>query len=669
MTNHSDDIARADRLARLLSDARGAEILAELHKGRGRPTRTPRPAGAAAEAPRVGVWDLRPGPDGVELHRHETDPGTARLWAEAHHVPGKGSARRVAVLGESTARGFLLDPAVTPTGVLQRALDDADERAQCVDLAKTGASITELGAVISRLDAVDADAVVLLAGNNWSLQNLTVTDHDRLADALRAGGLAGLRDTFAHRVVRPRVRALLRRLQEVADRRPGLDVVVVVPEFNLTEWRPDPAWDTGVLPAERAAEWSVLRAQTQEAQDQGRWHDVLAPAARMAELDEGTSPVPGWALGRAHEALGDFAAARAAWERSRDAVSGLLVAHTPRVTTLIQDELRAFAERGHHALVDLRTELAAPDTGLPDPAHFLDYCHLSPAGTVTAMRAVARALRGGAGGEQGSPRTELPGTARERAMGNLIAACHNARHGQPAEVLHRLVTNAFAEDPGVRDDAADLLSLLAKGVPAWLTPEYDRLCARPNAERYLTSTALDDFATLAGTPLTGVLARALGRSVPPLAGASQDLLAGRLDSAPQLVHGPEGAYFRSASPRFRAPVRLDRAEGMRLRLNYRTPHAEPDARPGTVTLDGRVLAPVAPCTQGWAFLEVDLPAGEGDGPYGELVVSWPAARHDEETWRQEAARTLATGRIPLPVPVFGDLFEARLFTESARVGV
>lgn len=115
VTRHTDDIARADRLAALLSDARGAETLAELQKAARRRPREPQaPVPGAAPAPAsasVGVWDLRPGPDGVELHRRDVDGETARYWADVPHVPGKAAARRVVLAGESAARASSSIPA------------------------------------------------------------------------------------------------------------------------------------------------------------------------------------------------------------------------------------------------------------------------------------------------------------------------------------------------------------------------------------------------------------------------------------------------------------------------------------------------------------------------------------------------------------------------------
>ncbi|MFG2121004.1 hypothetical protein [Streptomyces sp. NPDC048710] len=67
------------------------------------------------------------------------------------YVPAKADARRVVLVGESAARGFLLDPGLTPADVLQGELADGAEPVQCVDLARTGAGIADLAGLVESL--------------------------------------------------------------------------------------------------------------------------------------------------------------------------------------------------------------------------------------------------------------------------------------------------------------------------------------------------------------------------------------------------------------------------------------------------------------------------------------------------------------------------------------
>ena len=57
--------------------------------------------------------------------------------------------------------------------------------------------------------------------------------------------------------------------------------------------------------------WYELRAEAVEALPAGDWPRVRALAEQMAELDGGTSPVPGFLLGRAYQAAGEPAVSAA----------------------------------------------------------------------------------------------------------------------------------------------------------------------------------------------------------------------------------------------------------------------------------------------------------------------------------------------------------------------
>ncbi|KQX47943.1 MULTISPECIES: hypothetical protein [unclassified Streptomyces] len=664
---------RANRLAELLGDARGAEILGELQKAdlaRARAPKAPAdpspcPAEAAAgRTERLGIWSIVSGPAGSELRLRGDESPSDRSWADTGDTPGKGAARRVAVVGESTARGYLFDPFFTPTLMLQEELDASagPGRHQCVDLARTGAGLGDLEHVVSALPSLDTDVLVLMAGNNWCLQPLSYADGDLLGRSMRAGGIRGVREAFTRSIVLPRVRALLRKVRQVAQA--GLDVVVVVPEFNLREWEPDEAWTVGVLSPERAEEWRGLHDSARRALRERRWEALPELCDRMALLDEGCSPVPGRLRGIAQYAMGDFPGARESWEKSRDSVVGQLLGHTPRVIGEIQELLCSFAEKHGFALVDLRGELVAPETGLPDPEHFLDYCHLS----TTGMRAVARAVAGkiaspsgDVGRATGGPRqADEEGSSRE-AVGHLLAACHNAWHGQPAATLRRHVEVAVSDHAG-HEAAAALLKLMAKTAPAWTTPEYDRLCSFAHAERYLNPVATSTFAVLAQSPLGTVLADLLGVPVPLSPVHRTDgsdlrrvnLLAGRRDEATGLAHGPGAAYSRSARKVWRSTVHTGDASALHLSLRYRTPHADEAGRPGWLEVNGRRVAELSPLRETWGKIDAEVPAER----VNEIAVHWPASARPEDDWRQEVATALETGRLLLPLPVFGELHEA-----------
>jgi hypothetical protein len=595
----------------------------------------------------VGPWTITDGPAGRELARTATDPQLRRLWADVDRVPGKGPAQRVVVLGESMARGYLLDPVVTLASSLQHALDRAagPGRYQCVDLARTGAGMAGLARILVTLPQLEADIVVFAAGNNWYLQQLTRSDGDLLADAMAESGVPGLRRAFRDRIVEPRMQRLFAILA-----RSSPHAVIVLPEFNLAEWEPDGTWSTGVLPPGQDGEWHRQLGQARSATERQEWELALGECDRMGQVDGGTSQLPDRIRGTALLALGDYDGARSSWEASRDAITGQLLVHTPRITAHVQSGLAAFAAAHNHPVVDLRHELATAPSGLPDPRFFLDYCHLSAEGLAVTARATAERITGSSG-PAASAGDLIP--ARLDALSHLLAACHNAWHGQPAATLSRHISTAVRL--GGRTEAVALSKLLASPAPSWMLPEFAQLCGFPQAERYLSPNTSRSWQALAGSPLSAVLAGQLGASPDVAAdGPPLDLLNARRDDVGELTLAPRHAFHRSSSPVFESTFTGSSTGGVRLVVQYRTPSADAAGEPGSLTVNGKAVAPVPPCPASWCTIEVTVPAE----PVMTARIHWPAAEQDHLRSRAALAEALRTGQPRDLLPIRGELFRA-----------
>jgi hypothetical protein len=596
----------------------------------------------------VGPWTIADGPAGRELIRTVTDPHIRRLWADVDRVPGKGPARRVIVLGESMARGYLLDPVVTLASSLQHALDRAagPGRYQCVDLARTGAGMADLARILVTLPQLEADIVVFAAGNNWYLQQLTRSDGELLADAMAESGVPGLRRAFRNRIVEPRMQRLFSILARSSPR-----TVIVLPEFNLVEWEPDGTWSTGILPRGQDAEWHRHLGQARSATERQAWELALTECDRMTRIDGGTSQLPDRIRGTTMLALGDYDGARRSWEASRDAITGQLLVHTPRITAHGQSALAAFAAAHDHPVVDLRHELAMTPSGLPDPRFFLDYCHLSAEGLAVTARATAERITGLSEPAAASAGELVP--ARLDALSHLLAACHNAWHGQPATTLSRHISTAIRL--GGRTEAVALSKLLASPAPSWMLPEFAQLCGFPQAERYLSPNTSRSWESLARGPLPSVLAGQLNIS-PAVAvdGPPLDLLNARHDDAGDLTLAPRHAFHRSSSPVFESTFTGGAAGGIRLVVQYRTPQASAAGQPGSLTVNGTAVAPVPPCPAGWRTIEVTVPAE----PVMTARIHWPAAEQDHLRSRAAVAEALRTGRPRELLPIRGEIFSA-----------
>lgn len=666
------------RLAALLGDERGAEILAELQKIslRGRRSQRGEPQDSkespSTGAGSIGIWDIVDTADGRALRRQNRAPGELRMWADVSEVPGKRSARRVVLVGESSARGFLLDPALTPSEVLASRLEQwsGPGAYQCVDLAHIGASLEDVTELLAKVPDIDPDLLVLYVGNNWSVPQYSVADLDALSRELRSGGYTAMRRAFWPIVVLPRAQVLLARIEELLSR--GVDVVVVIPEFNLREWVPPPNVEVPVLTPEAFVEWHELRRQAEAALRDGCWSALPQLADRMRVLDEGCSPVTGHLLGRALEALGDGTGAREAYEDSRDSVCGLLIRYTPRITRVAQDLLTSFCERNGLHYVDLRKLLAADDLPeTPDPCHFLDFCHLSESGLNIAMSAVARAIHQPRAVNDGagqclpmSQRNEL--SPRDRAASHLIAACYNAYNKQPAPVLRRHLRTALEISPDSCELAGALLDVLEGAGPLWTNRQLSRLMALPQFARYFEMLVARRAESLGLWTLRACLAEIMPDREPPFQArtGSIELLEvpegppGLGHTAPNLTAGR--AYLQATSRRTSLYFLQGPEPFSEIELTYRMATME-SRKPAQVHVN-HVPAGALPFRREWSSVRLPITV-KSRGIY-ELEIEWPVGPVDYEGRRSADTIALTCGDYPYVLPVFGEIYSARVFAPA-----
>src|SRR5262249_11205096 len=138
--------------------------------------------------------------------------------------PLKSARKRVLLLGESVARGYLFDPWLTPAVVLERMLngalreqsgrdpsggDHTDDGIEGVGLARTDLTVREPVPLLPVAPPLEPDALVLFAGNNWENVTQSMQEFQLLATALRQGGFPACRRAFTELVLLPACRAVL----------------------------------------------------------------------------------------------------------------------------------------------------------------------------------------------------------------------------------------------------------------------------------------------------------------------------------------------------------------------------------------------------------------------------------------------------------------------------
>ncbi|MGI5152086.1 hypothetical protein ACQEVC_37930 [Plantactinospora sp. CA-294935] len=682
MDPHRNAIRAADDLAELLGDERGAATIRALRtfsdayrrssggrRGIGRPGFPVRPG-------RIGVWDIVETDLGRGLRRRTgIAPGESSTWSAVEQVPGKGGRQRVVLVGESAARGYLLDPVFNPALALQRRLDAVPDGAgfQCVDLAHTSVDVAHLRHLVRSAAHLETDVLVMFAGNNWTISAYDLAgpeDPALLAGGLREEGYPGMRRVTLDRILLPQVDELLADLLRLRDRA-GTRLVVVVPEFNLAGWSPIgpvDAVDVPMLPDDALSGWYGLRARAVSAARAGAWAEVRTVAAAMTELDGGLSPVPGYLLGSALAAEGDHAGARAAYEQARDSLCGLVVKYLPRTPRVVQDRLVEFCAANDVDCVDLRRLLGRSDAPeLPDPEYFLDYCHLSDTGIERAMAAVAERLTGSPSPAAGGV---PPVDGWTRAVSLVLAATYNSFCGQPREVVHGYLRRALDASGRVAELMAALDRLLARPGPVWASPDLAVLAREPNAS--VMFERLSDYRPHQSRlwTLREALAEVLGAGPLTVAAAGVAADAELLDiSSTMLGVGAVRNYtaarcylqanLRATEVRFALPA----PTAGTLRVTHRRRGGAGD--PVRLDVNGTELGRFV-SGNGWSDSEFAVPAAITGAGVNVVRLTWPGPAVSLADRVRADVDALSRGEPPYVLPLFGELYSMKFCPDQAE---
>jgi hypothetical protein len=499
---------------------------------------------------------------------------------------------------------------------------------EVIDLARTDLTADHLPPLFDALPVLEPDAVILFAGNNWCGVRLELEELDRLANAVRAGGFAESRSVFLP-IIRGRARATL---DAIAARLEGAPLYVVVPEFNLRDWRSEPSVTAPILPAI------------------GRWLELWSAgnAEEMIALDGGTSPVSQQLAAEHAIARGDLAAGRRSLEAARDALCGLMTAHSPRCPAVVQDELRSAAARHGFQLVDLPSLLGP----LPDRRLFLDYCHLTGEGLRAVTTAVADAISP-ALGVTASPPPQVPPAVASRA--HLLAAVHNAHYGQPDGIVRYHAARARELDSGVGEFASALAEVVSRRSEPWLCRAWDVIAREAQGRRYLGARDMLRAPRVADITLARALASAAGDDslvdqilIEDASPLPIDLLATRhrattmRDAIGQGL-GPSLGYVRATAPVSRFVVARAGEETLAVSITLRAEGAV------LVLVNGVETARIAARGQ-WTTTRFNVTLQRGQNM---VELHWPAPRPDIEGELERAARRLERGLYPEVLVAFG----------------
>ena len=664
---------------------------------------TPHPAQGQKSASRgldlVGIWERKEENGEVCFVRRLDMINDWHWWANVGRIEPKGRRRRVVLVGESVARGYLYDPEFTPAMALEFALQAklGKDAVEVIDLARTNLSFFETRNLAISALSLDPDAVVIFSGNNWAGSFLPeASETSYVESALREHGVAGLKDYIEQGTARG-VRKLVEDVSSVY-RTKRVPLIWIVPEFNLGDWRD--ALANAPHPSGSKRDWISWWESAKSALHDGDVDTASELANKMLNLDQGVSAAGFYILADCSQRTGDLDGARSYLEKARDvAIWDPSWVISPRPYSIVQQGLRQETRSGHDEVVDapkiLKEYLSG---GLPDRRIFLDYCHLTTEGIQVVMASVAsRLMRLFKGtevpwrallNEQLSPSPQVEGEAA------FLAAVHNAHYFQSYDLVRYYCSRAIQLWPQIGSLMTHYIDLQTRRAPMSLCKSAEQIAElqSPLMQRYLLHynfkqldpvllDAIVESLKKLGTDAKQSLDH-LRRQEHSVAHRDTDLLDYYYCSAalqPQELMWVSDVDIRRKLADYYQAFRLDSrfvfvgeaGRAVKLRLTCRLPRHSQLPGPISVELNGRRQDEIV-IDRAWGTWEFVVSSEVVRDGLNQVVIRWPLQDYAGEQGLDSALAYLSERKRPEFFCVFGEIHS---FTacdaenSSARAGV
>jgi hypothetical protein len=669
------DAAELIRLLRLSGLQGGTAQLKDLYDGDDEFSQSSSPD-------HVGIWERKIENGKAYFARRMDAMGEWYFWAGRGRIDAKGAKRRVLLIGESVARGYLYDPEFTPALALEKILEPyfGDEGIEVIDLARVnlGYKVKELA--LSALQ-LQPDITIIFAGNNWNISDPRPSELTQIDEALSKEGIAG-----AKRICETQIERNARRVVNdiaAAYESSGVPLIWIIPEFNLADWH-DAITNAPRLGKCLNREWLGLLAEAQSSLREGDVSNAEKLAQRMIVIDQGVCMAGFYLLAECRKRSKDIDGERNYLELARDSMSwDLSRMPIPRPYRITQTVLREEAAKGKYQLVDLPVLFKEYlDGGIPGRRLFLDYCHMTTEGIQVAMGAAAscvlRMLRDietpwqALVGDHVSPPREI------EAEASFLAAIMNGHCAQTYDVVHHFCARALDLSPHVAELMLNYLDVQNhRLLPRGMTESEDQtaksgssLMQRYQLNRKRLHNLLHD-AIVNALEEVGIDAREriaqLRREEHSVAAGEINLLdyyyCSATDNEQEFAwltrteekrYRPDADYYRAYWPESRFIFVGEAGCALTLLLTCRLPSTALQEDAISVVINGKPQAEIV-VNQKWSSWTISIEGQVVSDGLNEVVVRWPIPDFDDDGWLARARQKVSERKFPDFYPIFGEI--------------
>ena len=629
----------------------------------------------------VGIWERRIENGQTCFVRRWDVRSDWHFWANVSRIEPKGSKRRVVLMGESVARGYLYDPGFNPASALQTILDAqfSKDEVEVIDLARTGLGYKVRELALAALQ-LDPDVAIIFAGNNWSVSVPMFADIAEIGNAIAGEGMTGVKRVTEEFIARTG-RAVLNDVAGEYKKR-GVPLVWIIPESNLGDWR-DPITNAPYLPDDRNQQWLKLYDEARSALSEGDLAQAEKLATRIIDLDDGVCIAGFYLLADCRRLANDSDGERKYLELARDAQCwDSSMSRIPKPYSVTLDLIRAEMAKQGQQVVDLPVLFKEYlHGGLPDRRLFLDHCHLTTEGIQVAMAAAAAAVLRSLKGVEVAWRALLNDRIvppREiEAEASFLAAIYNAHWWQSYDRVHHFCARALSYSPGIADLMLNYMELQNQTrVPVGMSEAKDQILrlGSPLIHRYFfgnNNKRLDHLllgAMADALEEIGVAARErlkqLRRDEHSVKDGEIDLLGYYYHSAAQqpqeleALNWPSGfrlpndvRYFRAYWPESRFVFVGESGCAVNLCLTCRLPKGQGKIAIG---VNGETQVELT-ITSEWSTWDINIPADSVVDDVNEITVRWPMPEFQTAEALTKVTARLCELKFPDFFPIFGEI--------------
>ncbi|MDK1288858.1 hypothetical protein [Pseudoalteromonas umbrosa] len=674
----------ADELARDVSSQNGSGLVKQLiQTGLLQvPTQAVNNLNRIQTEDRVGIWKIN-----AENEEYVRDQSTSKDWPFWSALAGfkkQKTGKRFLFLGESVARGMFYDPIYTPAKVLESLLNtQLDEDVEVLDFAKTNASFETLVEVAQGAKCLDADGVIIFAGNNWLKGEgylKSFEDALALSSEYKEQGPAAIKDAI-ERGIAKNIESLVDTLEETFTSQ-GVPLYWVLPEFNLTGWKEITQYPPSSIASTDQPLWHELRDEAMQLIEQGQFEASLDVIKKMEQGDGGLAAQTQYIAAQAYKQIGDDKAYKEALERARDAVLlNTQMRLVPRITNHIKQTLTTELSRVEAHIIDL-AKVFNDSLDLPVAGNevFLDYCHLSSTGIRVSMAALAQRISHQVQGDDVHIAFEsaLAPCADTESSAHLLAAIHNAHWGQDIDCVEYYCKKAVQYNASIVDTMTMLMEVQNVNVPTWMNKPTSELLEKActQIQRYITSmefkcldtTLCDGFVKAAQEVGQDISAQLLELQIQQHAvevKGQHDLLDPyyHVDAFcnTQMVEGvSKFDYYNALSPVSEFDFVSKGERHLSLNITCSSKLANKGVTAAVqVKVNGESVGKIE-VGQTWSTAQLDIDAMYIRSGVNRLTLEWPEEHRINTGVIEDNCAMLQARQLPILSPVFGEIYSMTL---------